>query len=61
MKKSTKLKNHFITFRINEDAFDRIAQIADEEMLNVSDICRRGVMQYVKRLEEEYDISKNPS
>ena len=61
MKKSTKDKSRFITFRLNEDSYDRIAQIADEEMLNMSDICRRGVMQYVKRLEEEYDISKNPS
>jgi hypothetical protein len=61
MKKSTKDKNRFITFRINEDSYDRISQIADEELLNVSDICRRGVMKYVKHLEEEYAISKDTS
>ena len=49
------IKNTSITFRIPNTIKEDIYDVADKEMLKVSDIARKGVIQYVRYLQKKYD------
>lgn len=46
-------KNTSITFRLPKKIKKDIGDIANKEMLKVSDIARRGVFQYIKSLQQK--------
>lgn len=49
------IKNTSITFRLPNAIKEDIYDVADKEMLKVSDIARKGVIQYVRYLQKKYD------
>ena len=49
------IKNTSITFRLPNTIKEEIYDVADKEMLKVSDIARKGVIQYVRYLQKKYD------
>tara|TARA_E500000081_G_C5842939_1_gene222884 strand:+ start:278 stop:481 length:204 start_codon:yes stop_codon:yes gene_type:complete len=49
------IKNTSITFRLPNTIKEDIYDVADKEMLKVSDIARKGVIQYVRYLQKKYD------
>ncbi len=52
------IKNTSITFRLPNTVKEDIYDIADKEMLKVSDIARIGVIQYVRSLQQKYSNRK---
>ena len=49
------IKNTSITFRLPNAIKEDIYDVADKEMLKVSDIARKDVIQYVRYLQKKYD------
>ena len=49
------IKNTSITFRLPNTIKEDIYDVADKEMLKVSDIARKDVIQYVRYLQKKYD------
>ena len=52
------IKNTSITFRLPNTIKEDIYDIADKEMLKVSDIARIGVIQYVRSLQQKHSDRK---
>lgn len=50
------MKNSFITFRLPELLAERVSVAAEAELLTVSDICRRSVVEALKGLEEKHGL-----
>lgn len=50
------MKNTFISFRLPEQLAERITTAADAEMLSVSDICRRSVLDGVRAIEVQHGL-----
>jgi len=48
------IENPQISFRVPEPLKDRLYQVAKDEMLTISDVCRRSVVREIQSLEEKY-------
>jgi len=53
------IKNTSITFRLPNTIKEDIYDVADKEMLKVSDIARRGVIQYVRSLQQKHSNKRS--
>jgi hypothetical protein len=47
----TVISNQHIAFRVPDQIKDRLTNMADYEMLSISDVCRRSVIQTIKEHE----------
>ena len=50
------MKNSFITFRLPEPLAERVNVAAEAELLTVSDICRRSIVEALKGLEAKHGL-----
>ena len=53
------IKNTSITFRLPNTIKEDIYDVADKEMLKVSDIARRDVIQYVRSLQQKHSNKRS--
>ena len=53
------IKNTSITFRLPNTIKEDIYDVADKEMLKVSDIARIGVIQYVRSLQQKHSNKRS--
>ena len=54
------MKNSCITFRLTNSLAERISVVAEAEILTVSDICRRSIIEALTPLEDKHGLtSKN--
>ena len=54
------MKNSFITFRLPKPLAERVSVAAEAELLTVSDICRRSVIEALRGIEVKHGLATSP-
>ena len=55
------ISNQHVAFRVPDQIKDRLTNMADYEMISISDVCRRSVIQTNKEHESLHPADKRPS